>query len=481
MRISPFLLGGVAALFSAPNLRAQVDVERFKPAVTTDGWVNAEGSGVRPTDDPWELGLFLNYAINPLVTTDPDGELRDQIVGGRMGLDLLASVSLADPFAIGIGLPAYLFQTGDADPSFGGLGDVRVVPKLRLLHDREAPLGLALAAELRAPTHTGDFSGGARNVSVIPKLIADHRFLGGLRLGTNLGFALRETTSFANVEAGNEFVYAGDLGYRLGGIEGNTELGIELAGAVGVAETDAEELPLEALPFVRHEPTPEWEIMGGVGVGLIAGYGVPTLRVFGGVRYQPTSHDADGDGIADSKDACPNDREDVDGYDDQDGCPEEDPDGDRDGIADAEDNCPEAKETINGIDDDDGCPDTGNPRVIYEEGEFQILDAVQFEHGSAQISKESEPLLDQVALTLKANSELKKVRVEGHTDDTGSRDVNVRLSQQRADSVRRYLVRKGVNPKRLTSEGYGPDKPLETGTSEAVRAKNRRVQFVVIE
>ena len=480
MRTVHSFLGLLATLLLSSRVFAQVDVERFKPAVTTDGWVNSEGSGVRPTDDPWEFGLFLNYGINPLVTTDPDGELRDQIVGGRLGLDLLASVSIADPFAIGLDLPAYLFQSGDADPSFGGLGDLRIVPKLRLLRDRD-PFGLALAAEVRAPTHTGDFSGGARNVTVIPKLIADHRFLNGIRLGTNLGFAFRERTTFANIEAGNEFVYAGDLGYRLGGIEGNTELGIELAGAVGTAETDAEELPLEALPYVRHEPSQEWEIMAGFGAGVIAGYGVPTFRVFAGVRYRPTSHDADGDGIPDSKDACPNEHEDVDGYDDQDGCPEEDPDSDHDGVADGEDNCPDAKETINGIDDDDGCPDTGNPKVIYEDGEFQILDAIQFERGSSRLTKEGESMVDQVALTLKANDQIKKVRVEGHTDDTGPRDLNVRLSKQRAEAVRQRMIRKGVSPRRLTSEGYGPDKPLEEGTSDAARAKNRRVQFIVVE
>jgi len=481
MRKALSLLSAVATLLLPGALCAQVDVERFKLAVTTDGWVNSEGSGVRPSDDPWEFGLFLNYGVNPLVTTDPDGELRDQIVGGRLGLDLLASVTLADPFAIGLDLPAYLFQSGDADPSFGGLGDLRIVPKLRLLRDRDDPFGLALAAEVRAPTHTGDFSGGARNVTVIPKLIADHRFLNGFRLGTNVGFAIRERTTFANVEAGNELVYAGDLGYRLGGIEGNTELGIELAGAVGTAETDAEELPLEALPFVRHEPSKEWEIMAGFGAGVIAGYGVPTFRVFAGVRYRPTSHDADGDGIPDSKDACPNEREDIDGYDDQDGCPEEDPDGDHDGVADGEDSCPEAKETINGIDDDDGCPDTGNPKVIYEDGEFKILEAIQFEHGSAKLTKEGESMVDQVALTLKANDQIKKVRVEGHTDDTGPRDLNIRLSKERAEAVRQRMVRKGVSPKRLTSEGYGPDRPLEEGTSDAARAKNRRVQFIVVE
>jgi OmpA-OmpF porin, OOP family len=479
MRILDASLVGVAITVGAASTRAQVDVERFKPAVTHDGWVTAEGSGNRPTDDPWELGAFLNYAINPLVTADADGTLRDQIVGGRLGLDLLGSFTLAEPFSVGVGLPLYGLQSGDADPSFAGLGDLRLVPKLRILQDRVGPFGLAFAAELRAPTHTGDFSGGARNVSAVPKLIFDHRFFGGLRLGANAGVAIRESTSFANIKAGSEFVYAAALGYRLGGIQGKTELGVELAGGVGLAQSDKEEVPLEALPFVRHEPSEEWEIMGGFGLGVLAGYGVPTFRLFVGVRYQPTSHDSDGDGIADSQDKCPTQREDVDDYEDQDGCPEEDPDTDQDGIADHQDRCPDAKETINGVDDDDGCPDSGDPRVIYEDGQFKILDTVQFEHGSANIKQESHSLLNQVALTIKANPQVKRVRVEGHTDDTGPHDVNVRLSKQRAESVRQYLANKGVNANRLSAEGYGPDKPLVEGTSDAARSKNRRVQFIV--
>ncbi|HKY34880.1 MAG TPA: OmpA family protein [Polyangiaceae bacterium] len=478
MRILQASLVGIAITLAAAIAEAQVDAERFKPAVTHDGWVTSEGSETRATDDPWEFGAFLNYAHNPLITADGNGELRDHIVGHRLGLDLLASVSLADPFAVGLGLPLY-FQSGDADPSVAGLGDLRLVPKLRILRDRDDPFGLALAAELRAPTHTGDFSGGARNVSVVPKLIFDHRFFGGLRLGANAGVAIREGTSFANINAGSEFVYAAALGYRIGGIDGKTELGIELAGAVGLAQTDKEEVPLEALPFVRHDLNEEWEVMGGFGVGVLAGYGVPTFRVFVGVRYQPTSHDADGDGIADSRDKCPNEREDVDNYEDHDGCPEEDPDTDQDGIPDHQDRCPDAKETINGSEDDDGCPDSGDPRVIYEDSQFKILDTVQFEHGSAQIKPESHSLLDQVALTIKANPQVKRVRVEGHTDDTGPRDVNVRLSKERAESVRQYLAKKGVRNNRLSSEGYGPDKPLVDGTSDEARAKNRRVEFIV--
>lgn len=453
---------------------AQLDAERFKPAVTPDGWVNAEGSGTRPSEDPWEFGLYVNYAKNSLVVVDEDGNLTDTFVGNRVGADVLASFSIADPFSIGVGMPLY-FQEGDAEPSAVGLGELRVVPKLRLLNDRES-MGLALAAELRAPTNTGDFSGDESDVSVTPKLIADHRFRSGLRLGANVGVLFRESSRFFNVLEGNELAYAAAVAYA---VSPDTELGVELNGAAGLSETDTEETPLEALPYLRQVLAPDWTLQGGAGVGVLAGYGVPTFRVFVGVRWAPTSHDADRDGISDSEDQCPNDAEDMDRIEDMDGCPEEDPDGDQDGVPDHEDDCPEAKETINGSDDDDGCPDTGDPRVIYEDGEFKILDAVQFEHGSAKVTQESHSLLDQVALMIKAHPQLGKVRIEGHTDDTGPEDVNQRLSEQRANSVRQYLINKGVSPKRLSAKGYGESKPLDDSTSDAARAKNRRVQFVV--
>jgi outer membrane protein OmpA-like peptidoglycan-associated protein len=479
-RLNPTLLATLTLSLAlvAHAQTTEIDAERFKPAVTHDGWVTAEGSSVRSSADPLELGAFLNYGYRPLVVVDGDGEVLGKLVSGHMGLDLLGSYTIGGPFALGLALPLYGLQSGDGDPSSAGLGDLRLVPKLRLLDDRYG-LGLALALEVRAPTHTGDYNGGARNGQLLPKAIIDHRFLSGVRVGANVGVAIREKTTLLNVEAGNELLYAAAIGYRFGGERGDTELGLELAGAAGLSAQDREELPLEGFVFLRHAPSEAWEVIGGPGVGVIPGYGIPTFRVFAGVRYHPTAHDRDRDGIPDDEDRCPDVPEDFDHEEDSDGCPEEDKDSDRDGVPDKSDECPTAKETINGHEDEDGCPDTGDPRVIYEDGKFKILDAVHFEHGKAEIKEESHSLLDQVALMIKANPEVKKVRVEGHTDDTGPKHVNRRLSQARAEAVRRYLGGKGVSPSRLTAKGYGPDKPLEKGTSDAVRAKNRRVEFVV--
>jgi outer membrane protein OmpA-like peptidoglycan-associated protein len=465
-------------LVSRPVL-GQLDTERMKPAVTHDGWVNAEGSGLRGRDDPWEFGAWLNYGVNPLVIVDRDGNLTRQLEAGRLGMDLYASVTLAKPFGLGLDVPFFLGQSGDQNPSFAGLGDLRLVPKLELVNDRAHGIGLALAAELRAPTHSGDYSGGARNVGFFPKAVLDHRSISGIRLGFNVGVLVREGTDYGNVKEGSEFAYAAAVGYRFGGIEGRTELGVEVLGAVGLREQDREEVPLELFGFLRHAFNEEWEITGGPAVGILSGYGVPTVRGFVGLRFTPTSHDRDHDGIGDSEDRCPDVAEDRDGDQDDDGCPEEDLDSDHDGVPDSRDRCPNAKETINGIDDDDGCPDTGDPRVIYQEGELKILDAVQFKHGSAEITPDSYSLLDQVALTMKANPDVKRIRVEGHTDDTGPEDINQRLSQQRAEAVRRYIIHKGVNPDRLTAKGYGESRPRESGTSDQARARNRRVQFVI--
>ncbi len=473
------------ALVLAPTAAAaqELDAERFKPSITHDGFVNADGSNVRPTADPWELGAYLHYGRHQLVTVDQAGELRQKVISGRLGGDLFASFTIAKPFAVGLGVPFFLAQTGDQDPDFAGLGDIRLVPKLRILDDREDGIGLGVAAELRAPTHVGDFSGGTRMPVFAPRLIVDHRWISGFRLGANAGATIRERTDFFNVVAASELAYAVAAEYRFGGIEGTTGIGAELLGGVGLASSrtpnasSASKLPHELFFFLKHDPSPELELVAGLGLGVVAGYGVPIARGFVGILYRPTSHDADHDGISDDQDKCPNEAEDRDGVDDGDGCPEEDTD--QDGIADADDRCPGEKETINGFKDDDGCADEGPAKVIVEAGEIKILETVKFKTGSAEIDPDSHSILDQVALTMKAHPEIKKIRVEGHTDETGTRELNLRLSQQRAQAVREYIVRKGVKPERLSAKGYGPDKPIAEGTSDEARAKNRRVEFIV--
>jgi outer membrane protein OmpA-like peptidoglycan-associated protein len=180
--------------------------------------------------------------------------------------------------------------------------------------------------------------------------------------------------------------------------------------------------------------------------------------------------DNDADGVPDKFDSCPN----TAGDRDKAGCPLED--ADKDGIADANDRCPAEPETVNAYLDEDGCPDTPPGSVKVTNTRVEITETVQFETGSATLLPASLKLLDDVVTVLRDAPSM-KLRVEGHTDSEGPDDTNMRLSKERAQSVRVYLESQGVDAARLTSVGLGETRPLDTNRTPSGRAKNRRVEF----
>ena len=186
--------------------------------------------------------------------------------------------------------------------------------------------------------------------------------------------------------------------------------------------------------------------------------------------------DTDGDGIPDTSDRCPRDPEDKDGFEDEDGCP--DPDNDKDGILDVNDRCPSEPETKNGFEDEDGCPDTRPlTRVKIVKDKIVILEKVYFHTNKATIKKSSYDVLNEVAEVLRTNPSITGLRVEGHTDSRGSARYNKKLSQRRADSVRRFLIDHGISGDRLESVGFGEEEPIDTNKTREGRSNNRRVEF----
>ena len=188
------------------------------------------------------------------------------------------------------------------------------------------------------------------------------------------------------------------------------------------------------------------------------------------------SPDRDGDTVPDYMDLCP----DEGGRVDKNGCPITlDTDGDT--IPDIKDSCPTEPETFNGYEDEDGCPDA-DPDALVElsAGKINIKEQVFFETSKAVIKSESFELLDQVAKLLVDNPHVGNVTVEGHTDSRGKYKYNVKLSQDRAESVMNYLIKRGVEASRLNAIGYGPDRPIDTNDTSEGRARNRRVEFVVL-
>lgn len=120
-------------------------------------------------------------------------------------------------------------------------------------------------------------------------------------------------------------------------------------------------------------------------------------------------------------------------------------------------------------------------RVAVTADKLELKDKIFFDTGEATIKPVSHSLLDEVAGALKSHEEVKQVEIEGHTDNTGDAELNRRLSQQRADAVRSYLVGKGIGEARLSAKGYGPDRPVATNETEDGREANRRVEFKVVK
>lgn len=118
--------------------------------------------------------------------------------------------------------------------------------------------------------------------------------------------------------------------------------------------------------------------------------------------------------------------------------------------------------------------------VVIEESEVQILEQILFAFDSADILPESFGLMQQIARALQSDLLIRMVEIQGHTDDVGGAPYNLDLSQRRADSVRKWLTDAGVDPTRLRARGYGLTQPVVPNTDDASRARNRRVQFIIV-
>jgi outer membrane protein OmpA-like peptidoglycan-associated protein len=222
--------------------------------------------------------------------------------------------------------------------------------------------------------------------------------------------------------------------------------------------------------------------------------------------------DKDGDGVADAEDKCPDQAgpvalkgcpdKDGDGVPDpEDRCPAEKgtaalkgcPDSDGDGIADKDDQCPKESgtEALKGCPDKDGdgvadkddkCPDVAGLKELQgcmPEAAKKFagsMKGITFAAGSAKIAKTSNKILDETAKLL-TDYPTMKLGIEGHTDNQGKAAKNQALSQARADSVRDYLVKKGLAAERLDSKGFGDTKPIANNKNAKGRAANRRIEF----
>jgi outer membrane protein OmpA-like peptidoglycan-associated protein len=461
------------------------DGQRFQPAVGAAGGLAVERPLV-PQHLGFGFGLFLHYQFDAVVDRDRPAGVERHVLQHGLTLDFMGSIGFGNIFELAVALPVDALWTGTATTFDGqrlearpGVGDVRLVPKMAWQFGRtDLNFGIGFMTPIGFPSGDENALAGAGGFTLDPTLLGA---IGGNRwnLALNLGFRWRPGGKNVDFTGGQELHWglAGTFGL-LRAKKVGLDLIVEFVGgwqphALGPGLIA---VPLETDGGLVVKIGREWSVYLGAGAGLDKGLATPDARAILGVRYahrvpgDDRFKDSDHDGIRNLEDRCPDQPEDEDGFEDNDGCPEAD--NDHDGVLDDDDECPDQA----GPRGNDGCPERG--KVILRRGRIVIIGKVHFDSGSAHIQKRSYALLDQIADVMKDHREIGHVVVEGHTDNVGPPELNLRLSRERAESVRAALIERGVPPGRLRTAGFGESRPLAPNRTRAGRAKNRRVEFV---
>jgi outer membrane protein OmpA-like peptidoglycan-associated protein len=381
------IIGASALAVAEPA--GNIDLNVFRPAMDSRGYLTVNASQVLGHKElsfglgslDWGHGLLKlegaagqTYAIQDIISATLIGAFGVHV--GPAELEFGVSV----PFTI---------MSGDRGPDVGdmqykldgqGLGNVGLHFKTRLLKTSRAPhVGLGLIASLYLPTTNptdrflGEAEGSATGTSskLVPQImgILDKEFgrTGRLRVALNAGIRIRSSETFIQNDAGDDGAPVTGESVTVGS---EIPFGFGIAYAISRQKFDVVGEVYGALPLGDHENYQPLEALAGVklylarnsflslgaGRGLLPDEGAnPDWRAMIGIVFEPNIGDRDGDGIKDDIDKCPDDPEDLDGFQDEDGCP--DPDNDRDGIPDIDDKCPDIPENRNGVDDEDGCPE----------------------------------------------------------------------------------------------------------------------------
>lgn len=525
------------------SLNAQI----FHPALGPENIVTVEGSRTPGKWVPMANVLF-EYAHQPLRITDTVNMTSSPVVPYMFTMHLMGGIGLTRWLAIGVDLPiivyeGYTKQTGTLadirnDPSSAGVGDLRLIGKIRIIDNTEGGLGLAFAPQITFPTGNGEEFRGDGAFGFEPRFALDYKTKGGFIIAFNVGVLLRTEDQLArNVRVSHQIHYG--LGAFLPLPKG-FGLAAEVTGATSFFNSESIYSPLEAYIAGRWIHRSGININLGGGPGLTPVAGSAQFRLFASVGYLPMAQkkpvpqkkpvvdlDPDRDGLIGANDRCPEEwgppenqgcpdiDTDKDGLVDRlDKCPKEpgpkenqgcpDTDRDGDGLVDRLDSCPDQPGPLenngcplldtdkDGIPDkDDKCPYEPGPKenngcppprkyINVTQEKIELLQKIMFATNKADIKPASFDLLNEVVSVMKSRPTM-RVHIEGHTDIRGTLQWNMKLSKMRAESVQKYLIDHGTEPERMTSEGYGPTRPLCKEKNNPCYDKNRRTEFVIVQ
>ena len=525
------LVGLLVAIPIAAQAQDRLDLQIFRPAIDSKGYVTLNGSQVLGPGDV-SFGLVTTWGRDVLRTgsTAIDNILAPQ---------LQAAVGVTRRLELGIGIP--LAISGGSMGAYQSVGDLALSAKFRLLPGVRYPVGVALVGQLLLPTGDTAHFFGEDQVIVQPQLVVDKK-LGRFGVAANIGARIRpnDRTAGADISSGTEMLWGAGAAFSV--VPQRFDVVGELWGAMGTSGQRNRPAEADAGVKLYLAQNSFFELGGGISVVGDSSYGAASGgRLFVGFIYEPQVGDRDGDGIPDDIDLCPDDPEDRDGFEDEDGCP--DPDNDHDGILDVDDRCPNEPETKNGFQDEDGCPDevildrdgdgipdkddkcpddpedkdgyqdadgcpdldndgdgvldvddlcpmqpgpqdnAGCPESIAAKkigGKIYTMKPIFFETDKDTIKAESFPTLDAVASLMKSQPQLEQVEIQAHADERSSDAHNMDLTERRAHSVMRYLIEHGVEPDRLRARGFGETRPKCREHTESCWAQNRRVDFVIL-
>jgi outer membrane protein OmpA-like peptidoglycan-associated protein len=343
----------VAALVSSTSPaiagRAGIDVEHFQPQIDGRGLFNTDGAD---TLRQWQFAAvgWLHYMRNPLVISDGTRK-RLGLVEDRLTVTAAFSLGLTDWLNVGIAVPLALWNDQNArlqseGVGVTGFGQMRLQLKLKLTDEQRHGIGIAFIPVVFMPTGNHNAFLGQNFVTFTPRIAIERTFRDTVRLLLNIGYTVREATSFGNLVVDDELYWRVALGIR---VRPSVEIGAELVGATAASDLfggNPRKNPLELLFGARLMLTHFIQVYGGLGPGLSTGYGTPTWRMFAGLTFAPYKRDTDRDGLVDEEDRCPLEP----GPRENQGCPWPDTDGD--GLTDNVDRCPK----IPGPRENRGCP-----------------------------------------------------------------------------------------------------------------------------
>ncbi len=363
----------VAASLVASPARAQernLDVERFRPAPDRSGFLGLPGSAT-PGPWGWNVSLFTGYSLEPLTLRRRDDGTRLPIVAHRIGADLIAQLGITDRIAAVVDLPVVVWQDTNAAPLGSGgqlaalaLRDPYLSVRVRVLgegstieHDDEDEGGLALSVATTLPFGLEHSFAGEGSPQLEGSVIGNVRFL-LFSVGATVGYRHRfAEPSLLGVRFANELFFGVAVQGPLVFVE-NTSVIVELrvdtalddGGFLGESTAGESDVGVR---WAEGDVALTWI----VGTGFTGGVGTPAVRGLFGLEWAPRTHDADGDGMVDSRERpdCVHLPEDLDGFEDDDGCA--DPDNDGDLVPDTDDRCPNEAADLDRDEDEDGCTD----------------------------------------------------------------------------------------------------------------------------